>query len=267
MDTGFSGGKSRPKAEIEDKLLFGKNIEEARKACGMSRPVLAARMGITLGGVSSWEYGRTRPDLSSLRRLCEVLDVSSDTLLGISLATGKISRRERELLDAFRSLPDNEKHYIEGMVKMMKKSGLRDEGKEAVPEIQPSMISLPLNPLSMCAGDGDTLDYDGETEYIDLFDCEILRDCDELVKVSGNSMEPAFYDGDLALVKHTKTLNEGDIGVFVIDGEGMIKQYKKDGLYPLNRKYSVVHPDPFASFQCFGKVIGKVTEDMLPAKI
>ena len=266
MATALKNDKSRPKVEFEDKLSFGKNIEAARKACGMSRPALAEKMGITLGGVSAWEYGRTRPDLHSLRNLCEILNVTSDSLLGVSLPRDDISPDEREFLRRLRRLPENEKRYIEGMVKMMS-DDIPEYSQEAdIPACHPNIISLPLNPLSMCAGDGETLDYDGETEYIDLIECDGLKDCDELVKVSGSSMEPAFYDGDLALVKHTQTLNEGDIGVFVIDGEGMIKQYKKDGLHPLNKKYSVVHPDPFASFQCFGKVIGKVTEDMMPAK-
>ena len=267
MNKYFSQERSRPKIEFEDKLTFGKRIENARLACGLSRPKLAERMGITLGGVSSWEYGRTRPDLNTLGRLCEVLHVSSDSLLGLPTAREDLSAEEKAFLQEYRRLPANEKHYIEGMVKMMNEAA--DSGESAQKDTDVSrlkIIRLPLNPLSMCAGDGELLFDGGETEYIDLIDCDILAQCDELVKVSGSSMEPEFYDGDLALVKHASTLNEGEIGVFSVDGEGMIKQYKKDGLYPLNKKYSVIHPDPFASFRCFGKVIGKVTEDMLPKR-
>lgn len=224
-------------------------------------------MGITLGGVSSWEYGRTRPDFDSLRRLCAILKVSSDSLLGIDGTGEGMTDEERSFLNEYRRLPPNEKLYIEGMVKMM--NGAQASSQERVTPLvheRHTYITLPLNSLSMCAGDGTELDYEGEPETVRLVECDALKECDELVKVSGSSMEPAFYDGDLALVKHTDTLREGDIGVFVIDGEGMIKQYKKDGLHPLNRKYKVIHPDPFASFRCFGKVIGKVTEDMMPQK-
>ena len=248
--------RSRPKCEAEDKLQFGKNIEKARMSRGFSRPQLAKELGITLGGVSAWEYGRTRPDLNSLKRLCEVLRVSCDELLGVEPRENRISEEELHFLNDYRRLPDNEKRYIEGMIKMM-----RDNAKYIPtltiekPKARPKLISLPLNPLSMCAGDGTILDYDGETEYIQLIENDMLLDCDELVKVSGRSMEPEFYDGDLALVKHTDSLSEGDIGVFVINGEGMLKQYRKDGLHPLNPAYSVIKPDPYSSFRCFGKVI------------
>ena len=263
MEKQITNELSRPKADQDEKLSLGKNIQKARCACGFSRPQLAKLMGITLGGVSSWEYGRTRPDFDSLKRLCTILKVSSDSLLDISPACDDITQDERSFLNEYRRLPQNEKRYIEGMVKMMNQAAEPSQVENAT-EIQPKIITLPLNSLSMCAGDGMELDYVSEPEYVRLIECDTLKDCDELVKVSGSSMEPAFYDGDLALVKHMDTLSEGDIGVFVIDGEGMIKQYKKDGLHPLNKKYKVIHPDPFASFKCFGKVIGKVTEDMLP---
>ena len=260
------GERSRPKADCEDKLLFGKNIERARLQKGYTRPQLAKLMGITLGGVSAWEYGRTRPDLDSLRHLCRVLNVSSDSLLGIDIHCDETADDEARFLNDYRRLPANEKRYVEAMVRTMNETMQSGQRPNIVKNAPPKakIIQLPLNPLSMCAGDGEQLDYDGETEYVSLIESELLKDCDELVRVNGHSMEPAFGDGDLALVRHTNTLNEGDIGVFVIDGEGMIKQYKKDGLHPLNKAYSVVHPDPFASFKCFGKVIGKVTDDMIP---
>ena len=260
-----SGGRSRPCADVEEKFCCGKNIEQARLRKGLSRPELASLMGMTLGGVSSWEYGRTRPDLASIKRLCEILKVTSDEILGISDMREELSEKERKLLSDYRALPETEKSYVEGLIGMM-----GAQSKKSIPftpmhvKPRPKLISLPVNPLSMCAGDGFDLSEGGETEYIQLVQCGALSDCDELVRVSGRSMEPMFYDGDLALVKHTEDLSEGDIGVFVLDGEGMLKQYRKDGLYPLNKAYHVIRPAEYASFRCFGKVVGKVTQEMMP---
>ena len=75
---------------------------------------------------------------------------------------------------------------------------------------------------------------------------------------------PEYFDGDIALVQHTDTLREGEIGVFALDGEGIMKRYQKDGLYPINPDYEVIRPDENSTLRCFGRVLGKVTEDMLP---
>ena len=116
----------------------------------------------------------------------------------------------------------------------------------------------------MCAGEGIYLSDGGQGETIRLVACEELKNCDEVVRISGDSMEPRFHDGDLALVQHTQSLSEGEVGVFVIDGEGMIKTYGRDGLHPLNPAYPVIHPSEYSEVRCFGRVLGRVEEDMLP---
>ena len=63
------------------------------------------------------------------------------------------------------------------------------------------------------------------------------------IRVQGNSMEPAFYDGDIAFVNHD-TMRDGDIGIFCVDGATVIKQWHQDPyggityLFSLNRKRS-----------------------------
>lgn len=48
--------------------------------------------------------------------------------------------------------------------------------------------------------------------------------------VKGDSMEPRIQDGDLALVHRQPTLENGDLGVMVLDeGEGTLKKYLRRG--------------------------------------
>ena len=261
--------RSRPRADENTRSELGQNIERLRVRKGLSRGDLASALNITPGGVSAWEYGRTRPDIDSVRRLCAVLDVSADELLCISDRYQKLTDDEASLLDRFRILPQKEKTYLFGLLQLMETESPataaaqpRTRTRKAAPSRR--VLTFPVNPLSMCAGDGLDLFDGGESEQMRLIDSPLLKDCDELVVVSGHSMEPAYCDGDLAIVQHTERLNEGEIGVFVIDGEGMIKQYRKDGLYPLNPAYKPIHPGRFASVKCFGRVLGKVTPDLIP---
>lgn len=285
-------GKDMPaQSGAEAPASLGENIARLRMLRGISRSELAREMHMTLGGVSAWEYGRTRPDLDSVKRLCAALSVSSDELLGLK-QTETLTPEERALLDSYRALPERERLYISEMTRFMRIASagvpVRTDASQteiiplakarrAAPEKDVSpcsarpaqtssrrYVTLPVNELAMCAGDGVYLSDGSEGERLRLLRCAQLEACDEIVRVSGSSMEPMYSDGDLALVTHTQTLREGEIGVFVIDGEGMIKQYRADGLYPLNNAYDVIRPGEYASVRCFGRVTGKVTKSMLP---
>ena len=58
------------------------NIKRARKERGLTQAELAKRVGVTQGNLSAWETDRWKPDVASLKKLCEVLNCSADYLLG-----------------------------------------------------------------------------------------------------------------------------------------------------------------------------------------
>ena len=85
---------------------------------------------------------------------------------------------------------------------------------------------VPLFELSACAGDGFYSEgpskADGEVE-------SPFADADYAVKISGKSMQPTIMDKSTVFVEATEVLSDGDIGVFVVDGEVMCKRYREDG--------------------------------------
>ena len=58
------------------------NIKNARKAKGSTQTELAKIVGVTQGNLSAWETDRWKPDMDSLKKLCEALNCSADYLLG-----------------------------------------------------------------------------------------------------------------------------------------------------------------------------------------
>jgi len=84
------------------------------------------------------------------------------------------------------------------------------------------------------------------------------------VKVQGDSMEPYFPDGSIAFC-NKDPLQDGDIGVFSVDGGSVIKQYHYDGfmgmtyLFSLNRNRSdadvVIPRSTGQTLVCQGRVI------------
>jgi SOS-response transcriptional repressors len=85
---------------------------------------------------------------------------------------------------------------------------------------------------------------------------------------NGHSMEPVIYDGENIFIKSMQSLDNGDIGVFDINGETTCKRFK----YDLNTKTVILtsfNSDfkpltyPLKNYQDTFRIIGKVilTED------
>ena len=66
-------------------MQIGTNIKRLRRAKDMTQESLAEYLGVSVSAVSQWESEKTAPDLSLLPPLCNLLGVTSDTLLGIDL--------------------------------------------------------------------------------------------------------------------------------------------------------------------------------------
>lgn len=60
---------------------FGNAIAQLRKAKGLTQKDLADRLGVSDKAVSRWETGRNYPDIETLQRLAQVLEVSLEELL------------------------------------------------------------------------------------------------------------------------------------------------------------------------------------------
>ncbi|MBE7010852.1 MAG: LexA family transcriptional regulator [Ruminococcaceae bacterium] len=79
--------------------------------------------------------------------------------------------------------------------------------------------------------------------------------------LSGDSMAPQLCEGDRLLIQKQKRLQEGDIGVFLLDGnDGLIRRYQKrknTELFAFNPYYPVVNfsQEDLSRLQVIGRVI------------
>ena len=65
------------------KETFGNMVAALRKEKGMTQLELAEKMGVTDKAVSKWERDLSFPDVSSIPKLAEILEVSVDELMQI----------------------------------------------------------------------------------------------------------------------------------------------------------------------------------------
>lgn len=82
---------------------------------------------------------------------------------------------------------------------------------------------------------------------------------DLALQVNGNSMEPMFHDKEIIFIEKTHEIKNGQIGVFIIDGEAYVKKvYVEENrltLVSLNKAYRDLHFYENQSVELVGKVI------------
>ncbi|NBD12705.1 MULTISPECIES: helix-turn-helix domain-containing protein [Corallococcus] len=82
-------------APVNEKLntVFGAAARDARIRLGLTQADVAERVGIAMEVYSRMERGRMLPRAQNLRRLCDVLAVSADVLLGVGQGPSPVSPR------------------------------------------------------------------------------------------------------------------------------------------------------------------------------
>lgn len=78
---------------------LGQMICSLRKEKGMTQNDLAGKMNVTDKAVSKWERDLSYPDINSIPRLAETLDVSVEELLNAKKAEEKSKGKIMEIID------------------------------------------------------------------------------------------------------------------------------------------------------------------------
>ena len=63
--------------------MFSDRLKQARKRKKLSQAELSRQLGVTQQAVGKWETGRSTPDPVTVARLAELLDTTTDVLLGL----------------------------------------------------------------------------------------------------------------------------------------------------------------------------------------
>ena len=79
---------------------IGTIIRNHRISQGMTQEELGSKVFVSKQAVSKWETGRTLPDIETVRKLCEVLKINKDEILGGSMEETRKSRRWSKILAA-----------------------------------------------------------------------------------------------------------------------------------------------------------------------
>ena len=118
--------------------------------------------------------------------------------------------------------------------------------------------SIGLYDMPVSAGIGEFLADSTRVEDILIPDDPRTAEADYALRINGDSMEPKYHSGDVILIQTTDTVEEGELGIFVLDGSGYFKRYGGDRLISLNPKYPPIPLKDFEDVACCGRVVGKL---------
>ena len=118
--------------------------------------------------------------------------------------------------------------------------------------------SIGLYDMPVSAGVGEFLADASRIEDIVIPDDPRTAEADFALRINGDSMEPKYRSGDVLLIQSADTVEEGELGIFVLDGAGYFKKYGGDRLISLNPKYPPSLLKDFTDVGCCGRVVGKL---------
>lgn len=241
---------------------LGERIRNAREEKGLLQSQLAKLIGVRSSGViSNWEKDINKPDADRIVKLCNVLGVSASYLLDYYGKTSfEVTQKEKEIVEKYRSLDESGQAAIDWQLEheTARVAALREFQSKQIPR----RIFAYYGKIAAAGTWVEFSDLIAGTKEYYLTDENV--NADYTIGVNGDSMEPTYFDGDVVFVKSTTNLNVGDVGIFQKDNSIYIKEVGKDGLISHNPKYPPMTNG--GDVQCLGKVVGKVTEDMIIEK-
>lgn len=247
-------------------MSFSSRLKERREFLGMSRNDMAEKLNITPSAIGNYENAISSPKEEILYKIFEVLDVEPNYLwqdeIKKNITDFSCSYPEQNMIKKYRALDEHGIKIVDSVLneEYSRCEEIAKQNQIAVQSVRnhvkEELLQVSLFDLPASAGTGVPL----ESEYKTLIEVpknELTLSTDYIVRVSGDSMEPDFYDGDLVLVEaNDAEINE--IGIFVADGEGYIKKRGTDSLISLNDAYKPLPYKNFGRIDCKGKVIGKL---------
>lgn len=227
--------------------MIHETLRSLRKENGFSQAQVSEFLSengssVTQKAVSRWECGASQPTIEQFLLLCRLYNVPD------ILAVFGGQARQEDKLNAL------------GKKRLQEYARLLAADKEfSVPRKEsptPKLRSIPLYDLPVSAGTGQFLD----SESFELIDADesVPASVSFAVRISGDSMSPRFDDGQIVYIKQQQTLLNGEIGIFLLNGDAYCKELSTgEGLrlISLNPLYQPIHVGQWDEFKVLGKVM------------
>ena len=252
-------------------------IKEIKSQRKITNDKLSEMTGIPLGTLSKIMAGISdSPKLSNIVAIADALGCTLDYIVSGTPENNNnftLTAKEMDFIELYRGLDTHSREVVEMVArKESERNGAiasiqaeKQKSTQKSAKILPTLNSskglgkrtVLLYDLAVSAGTGVYLD-DTDTTEISIPDNEKTRIADFALRINGNSMEPKYHDGDIVLVEDTDSVEVGELGIFVLDGNGYFKMFGGDRLISLNDDYGDILLHGYSEVVCCGRVVGRL---------
>lgn len=224
-------------------MYYPEKLKNRRLELGLKQTELAKQLGISKQSYFAWEKGTSQPTRANLLKLEELLQVSHGYFSELEIAT------------LYKQLTDqNQEHaltYVRDLLEQQSKV------VSIVPE--PRFAYKVYERLSAGVGTNIYDDMDYDTVY---FDKDLAHDFASWI--DGDSMEPTYQNGSVALIRETGFDYDGAVYAVVWNSQTYIKKvYREENglrLVSINKDYD----DKFAPYDENPRIVGKIVGNFMP---
>ncbi len=240
-------------------MTISQRIFAILKEKKLKQKELAQRTGISESAISDWKKKGTNPAAENISAIADLLEVSLEYLITGKEKSPTLPEDELELLTYYKELPEREQMKLIGRASALAEV-YKEQVETQVIEVETPMIEIRHSYYKVSAGTGYDLNDGDQWDTIEIPDTPEAQRADFALTISGDSMEPVYYDGDIVLVKSQPAIDGGEIGIFIIENSGYIKKFGGDRLISLNAEYDDIMFSDYNSddIRCVGLVIGRI---------
>ena len=221
-------------------------LKARRKELKMTQKDIADQLEISYQAYSAWERGVKSPSKDKVKQLEKILKVPKGYFTEI------------EIVRLYNTLSNKGKKQVVKYARDL----VQKEKTQQVISVSENLYEYHVYE-KMSAGIGASV-YDNRNYDIVYFNEELAHDFASWV--SGDSMEPKYHNGSVALIRETGFDYDGAVYAVVCNNQTYIKRvYREEGglrLVSINPKYE----DIFISYDEDPRVVGVIVGNFIPMK-
>lgn len=227
--------------------MFSKfRLKAKREEFGLSQTSIAIELAISRVAYNHWESGKTVPNQKHLTALSKILDVPVTYF-----------ESEYNIVNNYLQLsPDNQikaEEYVEELLLSQQTSN-----------VTPLFSAQVLSDVQLSAGLGEGFFDEFETEIV--YSDEEQYGYDIAAWIEGDSMEPVYKSGEVALIRSNGFDYDGVVYALSWNDAVYIKKlYREDDgfrMVSLNKDY----PDKFIPYEDEPRIVGLVVGHFMPVE-
>ena len=222
-------------------------LKARRKELKLTQKYISDQLGVSYQAYSAWERGVKKPSKEKVKQLEQILNAPKGYFT------------ELEIVRLYNSLSDEGKDQALGYVRNL----VQQEQCKNVVSMSEKLYEYHVYE-KMSAGIGSSVynDHNYDTVY---FDKELAHDFASWI--SGDSMEPKYKNGSVALIRETGFDYDGAVYAVVCNSQTYIKRVYREEyglrLVSINPNYQ----DIFLSYDEDPRIVGIIVGNFVPMRL